>query len=180
MQQALQPAERDLFELGRRRRGSPEHRLLIQRSRQELCEDPGSAGRDREVGEEPRVIPVRHARQDDVFEVAEDRVEGLAGLGRFAGQLSLDVAGRHLRENRVSGRGGEIIGDPVRQAVRLAAERLRIHVAEPLCSHIARLSGVRAAAVKRRSVPAVPHCAFRHRRRRASLATARFRPSPAQ
>ena len=37
-----QPVDRDLLELGRRGRRAPEHRVHVQRGRQELGEDPGS------------------------------------------------------------------------------------------------------------------------------------------
>ena len=60
--QLPQPAERDRLEFGRRRRRAPEHRLLVERRRQELGEHAGRAGGNREVGQEPRVVPVRQAR----------------------------------------------------------------------------------------------------------------------
>jgi hypothetical protein len=40
--QLAQPAERHLLELGRDRRRPPEHRLLVQRGREELRETPGA------------------------------------------------------------------------------------------------------------------------------------------
>ena len=81
-EQLPQPAERHLLELGRRRRGAPQHRLLVERGGQELGEDAGRAAGDGEVGEEAGMVPVRDAGQDDALEVGEDRVERLAVLGR--------------------------------------------------------------------------------------------------
>ena len=66
-----QPSD-DLFELGRRRRRPPQHRLLVERGRQELGEHARRAAGDREVGEEARMVPVREAGHEHALEVGED------------------------------------------------------------------------------------------------------------
>ena len=75
------------------------------------------------------MVPVRDAGEDDPLEVREDRVERFARLGRRWRKGVADVAGLTARAPD-SVRAREVVGDPVGDPVRLAAERLRIHVAE--------------------------------------------------
>ena len=86
------PAERHLLELCRRRRGSPEHGLLIERRRQELGEDAGRAGADGEIGEKAGMVPVRQSRHEDALKVVEDGVERLTVLGGARWKRIDDVA----------------------------------------------------------------------------------------
>ena len=80
---AAHPVEGAQLELGRRGRGAPEDRDLVQRRREQLGEDRrlrrASIG---EVGEEARVLPVRERRAIRLVEVAEDVGERLAVLRR--------------------------------------------------------------------------------------------------
>jgi hypothetical protein len=127
--QIAQPAERDFLELGRRRRGTPQHRLLVEPRAQHLGEDAGAAGAGVEVSKETRMVPVRQAGDDDALEVREDVVERFAMLRRARGQRASHVARRHARQDRIAFGLGEVIGEPVDDAVAFAAEGLRIHVA---------------------------------------------------
>jgi len=99
-----EPPERDLLQLGRRRGRTPEHRLDVERSGEELGEHAGSAAGDREIGKEPGVVPVRDPREDDALEVGEDAVERLAPVGRGVRQRAPDVAGA------AAGEDGERLG----------------------------------------------------------------------
>ena len=101
------------LELGRRRRGAPEDRDLVQRRRDQLGEDPRLRGGDGEVGEEARVLPVRERRDDQLVEVAEDVRERLAGLGRRDRELRRQLARLDLREHRQLVDALEIAGRPV-------------------------------------------------------------------
>ena len=128
--QLTQPLQRHLFELGRSRGRSPEHRLLVERGRQELREHAGTAPGDGEIRKETGMIPVSDAGQDDAFEVREDGVEGLGLFGSGAGKGSAQVARLDARENRIAFGRREVVGDPVGDPVGLLAEGLRIHVAQ--------------------------------------------------
>ncbi len=81
-EQLAQPVECELLDLRRRRRRAPEHRVHVQCGDEELGEDSGLRAGDGEVAEEARVVPVRDPREDRLVEVAEDRLERLAMLGR--------------------------------------------------------------------------------------------------
>src|SRR3954464_1092524 len=120
--QLTKPSERHLFELRCGGRGAPEHRLLVERGREELGEHPWRAARNREVREEARMVPVRDARQDDAFEVREDRVEADAVFGRMRRQIVSDLSRAHAREYGKALGVLEVVGDPVRERVGLAAE----------------------------------------------------------
>src|SRR4029079_12133888 len=120
--QPLQPAQRDLLELGCRRRRAPQHRLLVERRREKLAEDAGGAAGDGEVGEEAGMVPVRDAGKDDALEVGEDRVEVFAALRRVRGERVADRAGPYTRKDWIAGRILEVIRYPVRESVRLLAE----------------------------------------------------------
>jgi hypothetical protein len=72
------------------------------------------------------MIPVREAGNDDAFEVAEDRFEAFAAFWRARGESIPDLAGADTRQDRIAIRLLEIIGDPVRQAMRVQAEVVRI------------------------------------------------------
>ncbi len=107
-----QPAERDVFELGRGGRGAPEHRVDVERRGERFGEDGHRRGTDREVREEPRVIPVRDPRHHVLFEVGEDPIERLALDRRFVRQRVDQVARLRAREHRVPSRLVKIVVDP--------------------------------------------------------------------
>ena len=69
---------------------------------EQLREDPRLRARDREVGEEARVVPVRRARDDHLVEVAQDRVERLGLLGRRGRELRAHPAGSTVGAHRVA------------------------------------------------------------------------------
>ena len=110
-----QPVDDDLLELGADRRGPPQHRVLAERRRQHLAEDPGAGRGRREVGEEARVLPVRGVRLDQAAVVGQDRLDRLrAPRARVAGNSGRSDAGldrpgrrpasRWSRGSRPSGR----------------------------------------------------------------------------
>ncbi len=76
------PVDRAQLELGRRRRGAPVERHLVQRRGQQLGEDPRLGRGDGEVREEARVLPVRERGDDQLVEVAQHVRERLALLRR--------------------------------------------------------------------------------------------------
>ena len=78
---ASQPVD-VLLELRQRRAGAPEDPDLVERGGQELGEDRRVRARVREVGEEPRMLPVRRRRQDQPVHVLEQRRERLRLLRR--------------------------------------------------------------------------------------------------
>ena len=61
------------LELGRRRRGLPQHALRGHRRDQIFGHDRDRRGIGREIGEEARMLPMRHARHDRLLEIGEDR-----------------------------------------------------------------------------------------------------------
>ncbi len=73
-----QPPERHLFELGERGAALPQHAVDIEPGGQHLGENPRLRGRDGEVGEEARMVPVGQRGNDGALEVLQNRVHGLA------------------------------------------------------------------------------------------------------
>ena len=126
--QLAQPAERHGFELRGRRRRAPQHRLLVERRRQELGEDAGRAGRDREVGEEAGMIPVRQAGHEHALEVGHDRrrtVRRLPARWRAARPRCRRASTRD--ENGIALDVLEVVGDPVDELVAVAPEICGVH-----------------------------------------------------
>ena len=99
-----QPAHDHALQLRPDRRGAPQHRVLAQRGRQQLAEDPGAGGRGSEVGEEARVLPVRGVGEDERGRVGEDRADRLRRLGGVGRQQGSDRAGLDRRQDRVAPR----------------------------------------------------------------------------
>ena len=118
--QPSQPGERHRLELRRGRRRAPEHRLLVERRRQELGEHPGRAARDREVGEEPRVVPVGQSGHQDSLEVGHHRVDGPDPpvRDRQRGEISPGLT----RASTGRFDAIEIVGDPIDQRVAVPAK----------------------------------------------------------
>ena len=123
-----QPVEHHLLELGRRRAGRPDHPLGADAAGEQVAEHAGGGGVGREVGEEPRVLPVRQAADQVGVEVGQHRVEGLGLLGGAGRQRGRHLAGLHLREHRQVVDGCPVVGDPVDHPVALLAELLRRQV----------------------------------------------------
>ena len=94
--QLAQPPEGDLFEFGDRWRRSPQHALRIERGRQEIGKHAGTASRAREVGEEPRVIPVCDPWNDQAVEVGQDRLERFALFRSVLRKTLTDVTAKHF------------------------------------------------------------------------------------
>jgi hypothetical protein len=93
------PVDGELLELGRRRRGAPQHRVHVEGGGEELGEDAGLGPRDGEVGEEARVVPVRDPGEEHLVEVAQDGRERLRSVGRGGGEGRTDLARLDLREH---------------------------------------------------------------------------------
>ena len=109
------------------RRSGPAHALSAHCCRQHLRENTGRTAIGGEVREEGRMLPVRHSRQDDLREVAEDAVE-VFGINRRQG--------REFSENVTRCDRGlhgplfdmlEVVGHPVDQLMRVAAELCYLH-----------------------------------------------------
>ena len=126
VEQLAHPRERQLLELRHRGRRPPEHAVGVHRRRQQLGEDARLRARDREVGEEARVIPVRDAGQQHAVEVGQHVRERLGLLGRRRGQLRADLARRDRRHHGPLAHALEIVGGPVDRGVAVGAELLRI------------------------------------------------------
>ena len=125
--QPPEPRERDGFEFGGGGRGPPQHRLLIERGRQEIGEHAGRAAGDGEIGEEPRMIPVRQAGDEQAFEVGHDGLERFTLFGRVRRQGGCDRAGPIARKYRIVLDVLEVVGDPVDELVTVTPERRRVH-----------------------------------------------------
>ena len=122
-----QPVHHPGLELGRGRRGLPEHALRGERCGDELRHQGGRAGIGREVGEEARVLPMGHARHHHPVEIGKDPLHRLARGGRGLGQLAEDLAGGHLRPHRPLADAFEVIHRPVGGPVRPGPKRLVVH-----------------------------------------------------
>ena len=129
-EQLPQPAERHLFQLGRRRRRAPEHGLHVQGARQQLRQHAGRAAGDGEVGEEAGMVPVRDAGQEDALEVGEDGVERLAGLRGGRRELRADLPRPGAGQHGVAVVLTEVGRDPVDEVAPVTPELVRRHVAE--------------------------------------------------
>ena len=116
------PAEGDLFQFRRRGRRLPQHVIDVQRGRQHFAQDAGTGGGDREVGEKARVVPVGDAGDDQVAEVGEDGIHGLA-LFRACGRQAVDErAGLDVGQNGKIANVAKVVGDPIYNLVAGGAE----------------------------------------------------------
>ena len=162
-EQLRRPVADQAFELGRGRRRAPQERDRVERGGQQLGEDPRARRRVGEVGEEARVLPVRHARHEHLVEVAQDGGERLALLGRRGRQARADVARLDLGEHRQLADALEVALDPLERGVAVVEE-----LAHAACSSASRLRAAASAASEdarhsaSRSVP-------RHRRGHRAL-----------
>ena len=124
-----QPVERTILELRRRRRRLPEHRVHVQRRRQQLGEDSGRTGADREVGEEAGVIPVSDPRNDHALEVGNDVIERLARARRRRRERGRDLARSRARDHGKALRMREILAHPLDETLPVVDEALGWDVA---------------------------------------------------
>ena len=126
-QHIAQPLHTALLELLRSGGGIPNHTLCAQGSRQHLAQHGGCASAGREVCKKLRVLPVGHARQDDIFEIFKLLRKSLGQLGRRGRELLFDVARLDPGLYRVLGHLLEVVGHPVGKFVRPMAEAAVVH-----------------------------------------------------
>ena len=130
-QQLREPRERHLLELLERRGGPPEDPDVVEPGHEELGEDRRLRGARREVGEEPRALPVRQPGQEDVVEVAQQVRERLAVLGRVLRQPRADLARLDLRQHGQLPDPLEVALDPLQRREAVPRERVPL-----LLSHV--------------------------------------------
>ena len=87
---------------------------------------PGCDAVIAEVGEEPRVVPVRDPGQQHAIEVGEHVRERLGGLGRRGRQARADVTGLDRRHHVALADALEVVRRPVDRGVAVGPELLRI------------------------------------------------------
>jgi len=85
------------------------------------------AGIGREVGEKPRVLPVRNAGHNDRLKVIENLVDCLAFVRNRRRQLRDDVAGLRLRSNRMILDRKQIVCHPVGELLRVSSKLFKLH-----------------------------------------------------
>src|SRR5439155_15250209 len=90
------PVQRQRLELRRRRRGAPDEGDRVERRRKQFGENARLRCADGEVRQEAWALPVRHARQQDLVEVAKHVGERLASFGRRRRQLRASLARLNL------------------------------------------------------------------------------------
>ena len=127
-EQVDEPVEHVGFELGAGGARRPQHALDPEPGRQKIAEDRGARGVGGEVGVEVGRLPVGEAGNDDLVEVAQHVREGLALLGRGAGQAAADPAGLRLGEHRVALHLLHVAGDALDDRGPASAELVRRHV----------------------------------------------------
>jgi len=79
----------------------------------DFAQDAGAGCGDGEVGQKTRMIPVRHAGHDQVAEIFQDRVHGLALLGCGGGK-AVDERSRFDsgRDGKMPGIA-QVVGNPI-------------------------------------------------------------------
>src|SRR5579864_9761674 len=130
-----EPIEDMGFEFGGGGAGGPEHALDAESRGEQIAEDGRPGGVAREVGEKVGRLPVRDAGEDEVLDVAEDRVEGLALLRPSRRQLGAELAGLRLGEDGEGFDFAVVVGDPVDDGVAVTAELAGGHVEGFFVSH---------------------------------------------
>jgi hypothetical protein len=80
------------------------------------------------MGEEARMLPVGHPRQDDPLEIGKDRFHAFAVLWRSGGNLRGDLAGCCLRAHGAVAQRGPVGGAPLRCLSRPFRKRRLVHL----------------------------------------------------
>src|SRR6202034_1236361 len=81
-QQGPEPVEHMRFQFGAGRAGGPQHALYAKSGRKKIAKNSRAGGVAREVCEKIRGLPVRDSRQNQVLDVLEYLLEGLAACRR--------------------------------------------------------------------------------------------------
>ncbi len=121
------PVHHDFFELGGRGTGLPAHRLRAQTGRHQIGQDRGQTGIGREIGEEARMAPVRHARQHHPPQVGQKRFHRLRFGRRLGGEQSADFAGLAIAHHPQLGQVASVLRDPIDQGVAEHSKFVRGH-----------------------------------------------------
>ena len=125
-EELAEPVDDDPLELGRRRRRRPQHPLDPEAGAEQFAEDRRTGGIGREVGKEPRMLPVRQPRNDDSLEIAEHRRERLRRLWRRGGKPGRDLPRLDVGKHALSRQRRPVVGDPVHDRAAFFAEPLGI------------------------------------------------------
>ena len=112
-EQVDQPVEHVGLELGAGGARRPEHALHPKPGGEKIAEDRGAGGIGREERIEVGRLPVREAGNDDLLDIAQNVLEGLALLGRSHRQARADRSGLRLAEHRVALDLFHVAGDPL-------------------------------------------------------------------
>jgi hypothetical protein len=81
---------------------------------------------------------VRDARQDEIVEITQDRIEGLALLRRLLRQSGSNLTRLHLRSDGKFLHALHVAGDPVDDLMPVSPELARLHVEGILLAAIQR------------------------------------------
>ncbi len=112
-QRLAQPRDHDLFDLGRRRRGLPQHALRRHGIGQLLGPDRGRCGIGGKIGEEAGMLPMGHRVRHDGLEICEDLGRVGGGLRRALRQSGGGVARPDGGSDRPVPQAGMVVADPV-------------------------------------------------------------------
>ncbi|WP_245268485.1 hypothetical protein [Mesorhizobium sp. WSM2561] len=123
------PVDDARLEFGRCRRSLPEHALRGHNRDQIFGHHRDRCGIGREIGEEARMLPMRHAGQDFALEVGEDCLHRFAMFRRRDVDASGDFARLDERPHRPFAKCAPVVGTPFGRAQRPFPEFVAIHLA---------------------------------------------------
>ena len=127
-----EPSQRHLLQFGQSRAGLPDHAVGVQSRRQHFPQDSRLGGRNSEVGQESRMIPMRHGGDNQSPEIVQHTVHRFALLGRGRGKLVHQIPRLDCRQNRIVADIFKIIRDPIDHFISVASKVLIVHLAQLL------------------------------------------------
>ncbi len=125
-----EPLHHALLELCCGRRSCPAHALSRKRRGEHLGKDRRSTAVGREVGEERRILPVRHPRHDNLAEVIEDRCERLPFGRRVFRKPTGDGSGLERRLYRIPFDMLEVVRHPIDEIMGMPAKLIVVHYSD--------------------------------------------------
>ena len=125
------PVDDPRFEFGGRRRGLPQHALRGHRRDQVFGDHRDGRRIGREIGEEARMLPVRHAGHDLLLEIGEDPLHRLRRFRRRRVDAAEDLAGSTCGRTGRSRSVVAVVGAPVGRRLRPVAEIVAVHASSP-------------------------------------------------